>query len=410
MQTTRQLNQLFTFEGATEQEQVPSSGPVAPLTSQNLSTLSRKRSLSTASSTPNSDTDPDTNSQLSGANSHRSEPFNMPDHLTVMAMRHLLDHNQIYIDKTLAREQGAAIIAKAMETLDGKRGSDWSGSKVAEIMEIIHYNKDQNEATFLCEVFHNLLGIKRSVSNDVEGERTYIDQSWSKSFLRTKWDNEFVGNDVPTLKIPDDDVAYWKAILAAFPRIKSPKPDVSYSIDSNAYDSNLKLKKVIDFVHCQLGGRGRLPYFFRRRISIHKAENQAMTTGATMCEHSRRCRRAFTAQPNQEPQPVTTPTPDAESFVFTIAIDPDQVKLFVNWILVHPPLDNTYHMHHLRTYTFNNAEHVAILHHDLDNILDWGVGKRKRDFDTLAEASLESGIVPPGPPPGPPSAKKARTK
>ncbi|KAG8532382.1 uncharacterized protein KY384_002867 [Bacidia gigantensis] len=340
----------------------------------------------------------------------------MPETNSVVAMRNLLDMNHIYIDKELAREQGKAIITGAGKILDGKRGSDWSGSKAGRIQRVIRYNKDQNEATFINQVFNALLGFERTVPvDDIDANRDYIDAAWDKDFLRSKWDTEFVGDGPPKLTIPEGEEKFWKGILALFPRITNPKPDISYSVDSTAYDERLKVKMLLDAARCQLGGRECYHTFFAVECkcinsSIQAAENQDMTDGATMCEQSRRCRRAFkTGNKERSSHSVTEPTPDKENFVFTMAVAPDQAKIYVNWILVHPPAIDTFHMHHLRTYMYNDEDQITALHHDIDNILDWGIGKRKEAFDTLAEECVLKGILPEEPLPGPPNAKRQKT-
>ncbi|KAG8526440.1 uncharacterized protein KY384_000033 [Bacidia gigantensis] len=425
MQTTRFPHQSptsATSESGSVQNQSPVTAAIAPLTSQNLSTLTRKRSLSPDSTSPPSEADSEAESEndsqhsrAASRHSFLSDSSSMPDASTVLKMRNLLDMNQMYIDKPVARELGKAVIDKALKILNGKRGSDWSGPKAEQVQEVIQYHKNENEATFLHEVFHKLLGLERKVPvDDTTGTRNYIDRAWHKDFLRPKWDNQFVGDDVPRLKIPEENQDMWKAVIAAFPRISNPKPDISYSVDMSAYDMDLDLKKILGYVRCQLGGDNACYTFLAGECkcinsSPQEAENQCISDGATMCEHDRRCRRAFTTQPNDEIPTVDKPTPDEKSFVFTMVVVPESATIYVNWILVHPPSTDTYHMHKLRVYSFDDPGHVAALHHDLDNILDWGLKVRKQEMDKLAMARLKTGVVPFAPSPGPPPAKKVKT-
>ncbi|KAG8527255.1 uncharacterized protein KY384_007999 [Bacidia gigantensis] len=410
-QNPDQSEQLPSDDSPRDQDLVLAAGLVASRS------LKRRRSL-----TPQSflqdfevETGPEPpRSRSSQAPSQLSEDFNMPDASTVTAMRDLLKINLIYINQDLARAQGQVVIIKALAILDGKRGSDWSGPKAVMIQRTIHYNKDENEATFLCKLFHVLLATERKVTAaTLDSDREYIDRAWDKDYLREKWDTLFVGDDLPTLKIPNENQNYWKAILAQFPKMTNPKPDISWSVDGDAYEADLSVKVVIDAVHCQLCGRNAYHTFFVSECkcincSIEEAENGCMKDGAIMNQHARRCRFAFEKDTAKAFKFIDEPTPDTDSFVFSMAIAPSEARIFVNWILVHPNGFDTHHMHHLRTYRFKEESELAQLHYDIDNILDWGVGARKDAIDKMVRTSIETKAVPTLPSTGMPANKRKR--
>ena len=66
--------------------------------------------------------------------------------------------------------------------------------------------------------------------------------------------------------------------------------------------------------------------------------------------------------------------PDMDSWVFSFAIAPDQAKCYVNWCLAYQNGMLYWHMHLLDIYSFHNVNDISRMHHDLDNMLDWGVG------------------------------------
>lgn len=70
------------------------------------------------------------------------------------------------------------------------------------------------------------------------------------------------------------------------------------------------------------------------------------------------------------------PKADMDSFTFSLAIDPDRANLFVHWAKETAPQTTIWHMNRLEPYDFRLPNDYRRLHHDLDNILDWGVGER----------------------------------
>lgn len=65
-----------------------------------------------------------------------------------------------------------------------------------------------------------------------------------------------------------------------------------------------------------------------------------------------------------------------DSFTFSLAIDPDHANLFVHWAEETSPQNTIWHMNRLEPYDFRLPNDYRRLHHDVDNILDWGVGER----------------------------------
>ena len=64
------------------------------------------------------------------------------------------------------------------------------------------------------------------------------------------------------------------------------------------------------------------------------------------------------------------------TLVFTLAFATSQARLFANWDLDQEG-STQWHMHVLRNYNYDNLSDLTHLHHDIDNIIEWGVAKRK---------------------------------
>ena len=65
-----------------------------------------------------------------------------------------------------------------------------------------------------------------------------------------------------------------------------------------------------------------------------------------------------------------------DTLVFTLAFATSQARLFTNWDLDQDG-STQWHMHVLRNYDYDNLSDLTQLHHDIDNIMEWGVAKRK---------------------------------
>ena len=83
--------------------------------------------------------------------------------------------------------------------------------------------------------------------------------------------------------------------------------------------------------------------------------------------------------------------PDMDSWVFSFPIAPDQAKCYVNWCLVYPSGILHWYMHLLDVYSFHKVDDISRMHHDLDDILDWGVGPWKRKIEAQAELKIQNG-------------------
>ena len=88
-----------------------------------------------------------------------------------------------------------------------------------------------------------------------------------------------------------------------------------------------------------------------------------------------------------------------DSWVFSFAVAPDQAKCYVNWCLVYPGGILHWHMHLLDVYRFHNVDDISRMHHDRNNILDWGVGPWKRKIEAQAGLKMQSREVLDGVPP-----------
>ena len=98
------------------------------------------------------------------------------------------------------------------------------------------------------------------------------------------------------------------------------------------------------------------------------------------------------------------PKPDLNSFAFTLAVGSQFAHLCINWDLEIDSKDSIqWHMQLMRAYSYHSPTDLNSLHLDMNNILDWGVGKRKAGVMEQCENIHEIRATQP-------KAKKHKTK
>ena len=233
-------------------------------------------------------------------------------------------------------------------------------------------------------------------------DEDWIDAAWKKDDLRCRWQMDFDKEQVPQ---PVSNHENWNQILKQFPRIRTPRPDISWGIFKTAftlYQAHFLINNGANLV-----GNDIYNIFFTSEAksingSIEEAENQCLRSGATTVEN----RRKLIAAAREQPVPASLfpsiqyPRVDTESFAFSLAVTPNIANMFVHWCLEVDAGYVHWHAHRLEGYRFDRADEIAQLHHDIDNGLDWGVGTRKRDTIKLADRIIELGkvVAQPSPP------------
>ncbi|KAL9123535.1 MAG: hypothetical protein Q9217_007038, partial [Psora testacea] len=329
--------------------------------------------------------------------------------LSAADMRSLLERNRMFIDNIQATEIGSALIAKAKSILEERRGSDWEKPKAEVAMADIADERKENERTFARNFWRVICNGERQVD---QGELTeegktkierWVTHDFKKDHLRARVERVFAADSLPGIS-PSGD-AQWDKLLKKFHRVAKPEPDMSFSVYHTAF--NERQIDLFRLTKSELAGSDAFHTFCIIEFKglekpIAEAENQCARAGAAMSKNLRFFNRAVQAQdlPAADPDAITSSTepstmsstgvPDMDSFAFSIAITPDMAKTFVNWCLVKPGKILHWHMHHLRSYLLNDPDYISKLRHDINNILDWGIGKRKRKIEQLANEFLGS--------------------
>ena len=337
---------------------------------------------------------------------------------TPMQMRFLLERNRHFINHRFIGDPDGAERCKAFKDagykiINASRVSDWSSGKALEVQEIIFTYQNEPEATFLFFVWHALLNKSRhTYQRPHEEERSvdmqsWMETSWTKDHLRYKFNIDFAKDSVPPLPPTTD---YEKALLSKIPRVPNPRPDIAFAVYEDAFTPTER--DLFDQIGCSLTGNGSYHDFASLdaksiNASIEEAENQCSRSGSAMVWSRGKLNDLYAKCPQQSlNQPSSSqlsslPPPSTETkskiktntLAFTLAFATSQARLFVHWDLDQNGITN-WHMHSLRSYNYDDLSDLTQLHHDIDNIMEWGVTKRKMEIQKQTAWIIQNKVVP----------------
>ena len=355
------------------------------------------------------------------------------EEMTVAETRTLLNRNRLFLFDNDAQERARKIIEAGNKIRERRRDSSMSEPILETLVQTIKKYANKGEKTFMFHLWKALLNDTRKVP---DGELTveddpkvskWFEKAWDKDYIWGKWEADFASANCPRLEKTGEVVL--DAIMSSVPRITSPRPDLAYGFDFDAFD-----EAYHEILHQIKGGRitgQQFCTFFAVEAkcgeqSLEAAENQCCRTGATMAKGRRDMARALlekkqllkelrgstvaTPSPSADPvaptsshvtpaqapssnpsveQPSTAstqPRPDKDTICFTLAVCPQIAKMCIHFAETWPDGHSQWQMHRLRTYLLEERDHVQELHHDIDNILDWGCSTLKRQVTAqLAE-------------------------
>ena len=337
---------------------------------------------------------------------------------TVTAVRRALRNHRYYFEDPEAEQRGAALIAAARAIVLGQRGSLMSDGRADQIRGVVNEYRNANELTFLIKFWAAIVDLERQVPaphilqtsseepmTDVQKEaaRKWISQAWLKDHLRESYSTNFRPNSTPPISPTDDKVL--DDLLKCVPRVKNPVPDLAYGIKEDAFSP--RHKGILDALGCDLSSELYHVFFLVEAKSMNnplgEAENRCCRGGAAMTYNKRKLDAAalLPADGSQQLTPAgsnaqsstTTlgiyPKADMDSFTFSLAVDPDHANLFVHWAEETAPQTTIWHMNRVEGYDLRLPNDYRRLHHDVDNILDWGVGERlqgiRRQLEQIGE-------------------------
>ena len=374
-------------------------------------------------------------SPISSLTSTASTSTDTSVEMTVSETRTLLNLNRLYLFNNDAQERARKIIQAGNAIRERRRSSTMSAPISEALVQTIKKYANKGERTFMFHLWKALLNDTRKVpENELTPEDDpnlfkWFAKAWDKDYIWGKWEADFASDKCPRLEKTGNLTV--DAILSGVPRITSPRPDLAYGFEFEAFDEFYRR-----ILHQTPGGKitgQQFCTFFAVEAkcgeqSIEAAENQCCRTGATMAKSRRDMARALVEQktllqdlrastiatpsqstdlaaptsghatPAQTPssnlsveQPSTAsndPTQHMDTISFTLAVCPQIAKMSIHFAETWPDGRTEWHMLRLKTYLLEECDHLQELHHDIDNILDWGCTTRKKQI-TAQVAELE---------------------
>ena len=419
-----------TTEATAEAEtaQVP-----CPLTADNLATLPDHsvKYLPALESSPTS--------TASSSDSPQRDTF---EGMTVSEARTLLKRNRLYMFEGDAEKRAEGIIGAGKKILEQRRDSKMPAPIAENLVQTIKQYGNKGEATFVFHFWKALINDTRQVP-ELTGDREFtvedfpkisrwIAKAWDKDCIWGKFNADFATNSLPRFEKTDNPV--YDFVFSLIPRITSPRPDIAYGFDDNAFEDDHQ-----QILYEIAGGKltnQQFCTFFAVEVkcgerSIEEAENQCCRSGATMAKSRRDMRqalidkrillqnlRASVATPSQSTEadlaaptsgpmiPAQTPTSNSvkqpstasngpiqhkDTISFTLALCPQFAKICIHFAETWNERTD-WQMHDLKSYLLQDPNHLQALRHDINNILDWGCTTRKRQITAQVAEYLQLSI------------------
>ncbi len=329
---------------------------------------------------------------------------------TPYQVRDMLARHMLFMEDPAANIIGNKLISAAKGILDGKRLSVWDKDKQEKVREGIKDYALELEATFVVNLMNHLLGETRMIApgqelkeDELRREQEAVARAWQKDHLRVRYNIDFLSGCIPKIRTGNN---HFDHLIDEVPRVENPKPDVAFGIYANAFAHYQR--EILNNNKNNLAGPRLYGIFLVIEAkcmnhSIEEAENQCIRSGCAMVNTRRLLNQAATLPHKGTPASgsaaaIEYPRPDMESFAFALAVGSSHAHMFVSWALEMDSKDSVqWHMHFLRDYSFRRPEDLNQLHHDMNNIQDWGLTKQKDKLLQHCETIDSLDIVQPKP-------------
>lgn len=259
------------------------------------------------------------------------------------------------------------------EVLNMPTQADMRPESAEKIARKIRLNEFRGETKFFEDFWIRINHSSHPVQLD-EYRGKWETEEWDIPGLDNQPDTLFRVGGVSALE-PKDPIDH--AILNDIPnKIQTPKPDQTFGV----------AKKVFDEYEMEMNGAPTLnkwaevspgiyhPFFVVEfkgsKGEMLAAMNQALRAASTLVE----CYRSMRAKALM--QDLRQPGADTATFVFSLCIDTEAARLFVNWANVRDDGKTKYKMTMLRHSSLWDAEALKRLRQDIGRVLYWGTGAR----------------------------------
>lgn len=298
------------------------------------------------------------------------------------SVRDILEDNGLYIDLKEVAGEARTYVTKAKDIINVKRLSPFEQDKQDDFLEQRKEYELRNEGTFVWYIWPLIVGLDRSVATQDENskldEHGLFVKKWRIDGLDANHRQKFETGSIPKLNTNGDPIL--EKILRDDGRVQLPEPDLAYALRRNSFPELSYVATAVDRKYKQLSKGITYPFlvleFKSKSGAITEAELQACRSGAALVNYMRNLKKDAKDLDNVSAE-------DYGSFVFSLPMDQDHAHLHVHWAQKRSNRQVYYHMSFIKAYSLKDGEQVALLRHDMNNILEWGVGARKQYIKEL---------------------------
>ena len=298
--------------------------------------------------------------------------------------RKLLELNGLLIDDSEGSnsKKGSAVITRALALIQDQRYSPKNEARINKFVKARKAEQFSNEKTFIDAIWKIIVRSKRTVKQKAkdqdEEDETVLVKYWDLDGLRRQSDQPFARGTVPLVDTSDDPDL--EALLEKKPGIPNPVPDLAYGLDEDSFSAKENLtNQYLEMIAALSPGMYHTFFvleFKGYQGTIVDAENQACRGGAAIVQATRTMEvEAGLVIGNNEY--------NDGSFAFSLAMDPNDAKLYVHWAEYSQSPKIIYHMQMLDSFCLKLPPQVDRLRVTLNNVLDWGVLQRQAYIKTL---------------------------
>ena len=291
-------------------------------------------------------------------------------------------------DRGLQSERGKLIVGEATDLIDSSRLSPRNDERLKRFVKQREKYELRNESTFIIVMWWILVREDRTVKktqedqNKIDGD--VLIRAWDKDGLTYNLDENFTKGYFPGLDTTGE--AALAELLKKPDGITTPRPDLVYGLEKEVFGDQ---ERTANDLHPDLSALSNGAYhpFFTIEFKSYKGDmgeamNQASRNGAVILyTMSLLKEKAGTVDKDQEY--------DDGSYAFSLTLDPGTAHMWVHWREERQHEDKVkvlHHMHRIKQYPLTMEDSVEDLRIAINNILQWGVDKRRKFLETMLEA------------------------
>lgn len=273
------------------------------------------------------------------------------------------------------------------------RGSVMPASTAQQLAEIRQMHEKSDEMTYLVPFITKLIADTRMVkpteiADHIEASQQWIARPWTEEMLRPAYQQGFKIETLPTLETSNK---VHREMLKDFPRVTKPIPDLLFGLFRQAFTSSERLTNSGHYGCVEVSDQSAHSFFLiecKTQSPLADAINQACRGGAALVNARRYFNALAEPKPSTSepagtaPQPPFEPYADLKSIAFSMELDLRVAWIYVHWAEVQVDKPVRYHMNMVASHGLADDEGEVFLplRRHVDNILDWGTLKRKREI------------------------------